>query len=207
VELRADLPLIAFARRITGYKRPDLIFADLERLRAIHRARPFQLVVAGKAHPRDDGGKALVRQIHACIRALAGTMPICFLPDYDMALAKVLVAGADVWLNTPMPPLEASGTSGMKAALNGVLNLSVLDGWWIEAWIEGVTGWAVGNDDRRHQDDAQDLYDKLERVVLPPYHEDRGRWIWMMKQAISKIAPRFNSQRMMRRYASEAYLH
>jgi len=205
-ELGPDVPLIAFARRITGYKRPDLIFADLERLRAIHRGQPFQLVVAGKAHPQDGGGKALIQRIHACIDALGDVVPACFVPDYDMALAKALVGGADIWLKTPLPPLEASGTSGMKAALNGVLNLSVLDGWWIEAWIEGATGWAVGSDDRRHEDDAQELYDKLEHVVLPLYHADRVRWIWMMKQAISKIAPRFNSQRMMRRYASEAYL-
>ncbi|WP_299820946.1 alpha-glucan family phosphorylase [uncultured Jannaschia sp.] len=206
VEMRPDLPIVAFARRMTGYKRADLIFADLERLRAIQRERPFQLVMAGKAHPRDDGGKALIGRVHEHMRALQESMPMAFMPDYDMALAKTMVAGADIWLNTPLPPMEASGTSGMKAAVNGVLNLSVLDGWWIEAWIEGVTGWAVGDDDRRHEDDAADLYDKLERVVLPLYHDDRPRWIWMMKQAMSKIGPRFNSQRMMRRYAGEAYL-
>jgi starch phosphorylase len=206
VAMDPGLPLIAFARRMTGYKRADLIFAELERLRAIHSERPFQLVMAGKAHPRDDGGKALIQRIHEVMREMQGSVPMAFLPDYDMALAKIMVAGADIWLNTPLPPMEASGTSGMKAAVNGVLNLSVLDGWWIEAWIEGVTGWAVGRDDGRHEDDAADLYDKLERVVLPLYHDDRPRWIWMMKQAMSKIGPRFNSQRMMRRYASEAYL-
>ena len=137
VAMRPDLPLIAFARRMTGYKRPDLLFADIERLRAIHRAWPFQLVMAGKAHPRDEGGKALIHEIHGQMRQLTGDIPMAFLPNYDMALAKLLVAGADVWLNTPLPPMEASGTSGMKAALNGVLNLSVLDGWWIEAWVEG----------------------------------------------------------------------
>ena len=206
VELRPDLPVIAFARRMTGYKRPDLIFADLARLRAIHAARPFQLVMAGKAHPKDDGGKALIQHVHQVMGELRGEVPMAFLPGYDMALAKVMVAGADVWLNTPLPPMEASGTSGMKAAVNGGLNLSVLDGWWIEACIESVTGWAVGGDDRRIEDDALDLYDKLERVVLPLWYDDPARWTWMMKQAISKIAPRFNSQRMMRRYASEAYL-
>lgn len=205
VELRADLPLIAFARRMTGYKRAELIFADLERLRAIYRQRPFQLVMAGKAHPRDEDGKRLIHRLHDCMRQL-GDIPMAFLPGYDTALAKTMVAGADIWLNTPLPPMEASGTSGMKAAINGVLNLSVLDGWWVEGCIEGVTGWAVGADDRQSADDAEDLYRKLEEVVLPLYHEDRGRWIWMMKQTISKIAPRFNSQRMMRRYASEAYL-
>ena len=208
VAMRPDLPLIAFARRMTGYKRPDLLFADIERLRAIHRARPFQLVMAGKAHPRDEGGKALIHEIHGHMRQLTGEIPMAFLPNYDMALAKLLVAGADVWLNTPLPPMEASGTSGMKAALNGVLNLSVLDGWWIEAWVEGGTGWAIGRDGdgARDGDHARDLYDTLEGTVLPLYYGDRGRWIWMMKEAISKIGPRFNSQRMMRRYASEAYL-
>ena len=204
--MRPDLPLIAFARRMTGYKRPDLLFADVERLRAIHRAQPFQVVMAGKAHPRDDGGKTLIHTIHDHMLQLADQVPMAFLPDYDMELAKVLVPGADIWLNTPLPPLEASGTSGMKAALNGVLNLSVLDGWWVEGCIEGVTGWAVGRDGGQDRDHARDLYDKLEATVLPLYHGDRGRWIRMMKEAISKIAVRFNSQRMMRRYASEAYL-
>jgi starch phosphorylase len=206
VAMRPDLPLIAFARRMTGYKRPDLLFADIERLRAIHRAQPFQLVMAGKAHPRDASGKALIHAIHGHMRELRGEIAMAFLPNYDMALAKVLVAGADLWLNTPLPPYEASGTSGMKAALNGVLNLSVLDGWWVEAWIEGVTGWAIGRDGGKGGDHARALYDALERTVLPLYHGDRGRWIWMMKEAISKIGPRFNSQHMMRRYASEAYL-
>ena len=135
-------------------------------------------------------------------------MRLVFLPNYEMSLAKVLVPGVDVWLNTPEPPLEASGTSGMKAALNGVLNLSVLDGWWVEAIIEGATGWAIGQDARtgEAQASAEDLYQKLEEVVLPQYYNDRARWIWMMKQAISKISYYFNTQRMMRRYAAEAYL-
>jgi starch phosphorylase len=125
-----------------------------------------------------------------------------------MRLAMTLVAGSDLWLNTPLPPLEASGTSGMKAALNGVLNLSILDGWWIEACIEGVTGWAIGEDggsmtDEQHGDA---LYHKLEHTVLPLYYSDTARWRWMMKQTIGNIASFFNSQRMMRRYATEAYL-
>lgn len=206
VEMQPDLPLIAFSRRMTGYKRPDLLFADMERLRAIHHARPFQVVLAGKAHPHDGSGKALIRQIHDYMRQLKGDIAIAFLPNYDLALAKLLVAGADVWLNTPLPPLEASGTSGMKAALNGVLNLSILDGWWVEACIEGVTGWAIGRDGSNDGDHARMLFDKLEGTVLPLYYDDRGHWIWMMKEAISKIGPRFNSQQMMRCYASEAYL-
>ena len=124
-----------------------------------------------------------------------------------MALARQLVAGTDVWLNTPLPPMEASGTSGMKAAINGVLNLSSLDGWWLEAQLEGVVGWSIeDNLATPGYDDAASLYDKLERVILPLYARDRGRWIWMMKEAISKIPQQFNSQRMMRRYAAEAYL-
>jgi len=166
------------------------------------------VVLAGKAHPRDEQGKELVRQLHAHGRALAGDVPIAFLPNYDMTFARSLVAGVDVWLNTPLPPLEASGTSGMKAALNGALNLSVLDGWWLEACIEGVTGWGIGRDATASGggEHAAELYGKLEEVVLPLYHRDRARWIWMMKQAISKIGAHFTSQRMMRRYASEAYL-
>jgi starch phosphorylase len=207
VALDPELPLLGFARRMTGYKRPELLFADLERLRQIALRRPFQVVMAGKAHPQDGDGKRLIERLHACIRELAGAVPAAFLPNYDMALAGEMVAGVDVWLNTPLPPLEASGTSGMKAAFNGVLNFSVLDGWWLEAWIEGRTGWAIGDGAAAsHEQDARALYDKLEHVILPLYHDDRPRWIWMMKEAISKIACHFNSQRMMCRYTSEAYI-
>src|SRR5204863_4186585 len=133
--------ILGFARRMTGYKRPLLLFSDLDRLTAMASDHPIQVVIAGKAHPRDQAGKEAIRRLHEICRALRGKIKCAFLPDYDMQSAKTLIAGSDVWLNTPMPPLEASGTSGMKAALNGVLNLSVLDGWWIEACIENVTGW------------------------------------------------------------------
>jgi starch phosphorylase len=201
VEMDPSVPLIGFARRMTGYKRPDLLFGDLKRLIAIAEKHPFQLVFSGKAHPADTAGKESLHLIHNAIRELQGRVPVAFLHNYDMSVAQVLVAGADVWLNNPLPPLEASGTSGMKAAVNGGLNLSMLDGWWVEGCIEGVTGWAIDN-----ATDAGPLYDKLERVVLPMYYHDRSHWIWMMKQAISKIAGYFNSHRMMRRYAAEAYL-
>jgi glycogen phosphorylase len=201
VRLDPKRAVIGFARRMTGYKRPDLLFGDLERLEALADRFPFQVVLAGKAHPADIAGKEAIQSIHRAMRALSGKVPVAFLPNYDMAIAQVLVGGADVWLNTPLPPLEASGTSGMKAAVNGVLNLSILDGWWVEGCIEGVTGWSI--DDAT---DAMPLYSKLEEVVLPLYYDDRTRWIWMMKQAISKIACYFNSHRMMRRYAAEAYL-
>ena len=201
LELDPSVPIIGFARRMTGYKRPDLLFSDLGRLAAIADKHPFQLVFSGKAHPADAAGKESLQKIHKAMRELSGRVPVAFLKNYDMALAQVLVAGADVWLNTPLPPLEASGTSGMKAAVNGVLNLSTHDGWWAEGCIEGVTGWAItdGND-------ATPLYEKLEHVVLPLYYNDRSHWTWMMKQSISKIACYFNSHRMMRRYAAEAYL-
>ena len=207
--LSPEVPLIGFARRMTQYKRPGLLFSDMDRLAAIARKRPFQVVFAGIAHPSDAPGQGLIEAINRHIQQLANTVPIVYLPNYDMRIAASLVAGADIWLNTPLPPMEASGTSGMKAALNGVLNLSVLDGWWVEACIDGVTGWAIGDGDGesgKHGSDAVDLYGKLERVVLPLYYDDRARWIWMMKQAISKIGSYFNSARMMRRYATEAYI-
>ena len=201
------LPILGFARRMTAYKRPDLLFTDLERLRAIARTHPFQIVLAGKAHPHDAGGKRLIEQLHALMRQLEGVVPIAFLPDYDMDNARALVAGAAVWLNTPLRPYEASGTSGMKAAFNGVPSLSVLDGWWVEGCIEGVTGWAIGNDTGADDSDAAALYDKLEQVVLPLYYAgDPGGWARVMMGAISKSASYFNSSRMMRRYAAEAYL-
>ena len=205
--LNPEWPILGFARRMTGYTRPDLLFSDLDRLRAIAERSPFQVVMAGKAHPNDSRGKDVIRQIGEHARVLAGDVPVVFLPGYDMALAARLVAGCDVWLNTPLPPLEASGTSGMKAALNGVLNLSVLDGWWVEACEEGVTGWAVDDPGQGGPDEhAACLYDKLENVVLPLHAQDPTRWTWMMKQAIGRVGSMFNSHRMMRRYASEAYL-
>ena len=201
------LPLLGFARRMTPYKRADLLFSDPERLKAIAQRQPFQIVLAGKAHPRDGGGKELIERLHAWARELQGAVPIVFLPDYHMDLARLLVSGVDVWLNLPLRPLEASGTSGMKAALNGVPNLSVPDGWWLEGWIEGVTGWAVGGGaDADNARDAASLYDKLEQTVLPLYHGDRAGWAAVMKGAISRNASFFNSHRMMRRYAVEAYL-
>lgn len=203
-ELQLDVPLIGFARRMTSYKRPNLLFTDLGRLKQIAREQPFQVVLAGLAHPLDDPGKQIIEELHRHIRELQGTIPIAFLPEYDMNLARTLVSGADIWLNTPLPPLEASGTSGMKAALNGVLNLSVLDGWWVEACVDGVTGWAIEGTPPG-TGDADALNHKLANVVLPLY-KDRARWVWMMKQSISKIGSTFNSQRMMRRYAAEAYM-
>lgn len=201
VALEAGKPILGFARRMTAYKRPDLLFSDLVRLRHIAAGAPFQIVLGGKAHPRDEEGKRLIALLHEHARALADVVPIVYLPDYDLSLAQLAVSGSDLWLNTPLPPLEASGTSGMKAAFNGVPSLSVLDGWWIEGCIEGVTGWAV--------DDAASLYDKLERIVLPLYYQrvsERLGWVKVMQGSITKNAAYFSSHRMMRRYATEAYL-
>ncbi len=205
VSLDPSVPTLGFARRMTAYKRPDLLFTDVERLKRIAARRPFQLVVAGKAHPRDHDGKRLIEVLNGHVRALTGTVPMVFLPNYDMALGLIMVSGVDVWLNTPLPPLEASGTSGMKAAFNGVPNLSVPDGWWAEGLIEGVTGWAIG-DGAASNGDAESLYRKLEQVVLPLYYDNRAGWIAVMKGAICRNASFFNSHRMMRRYAAEAYI-
>jgi starch phosphorylase len=209
VALHPKVPILGFARRMTAYKRPDLLFSDIERLKAIARERAFQIVLAGKAHPRDESGKRLIEQLHAQARALEGSVPVAYLPDHDLDTALAIVSGVDVWLNTPLRPFEASGTSGMKAAFNGVPNLSVLDGWWIEGCIENVTGWAIGNAEGADDGDARALYDKLEQVVLPLYYgyeREPGGWIKVMKGAISKNASYFNSHRMMRRYVTEAYL-
>ena len=207
VALRADVPTLGFARRMTGYKRPDLLFSDLARLKAIAVRLPLQIVLGGKAHPRDEGGRQLIETLHAHMRELAGSVPVVYVQNYDMALARTIIAGVDVWLNTPLAPLEASGTSGMKAAFNGVPSLSVLDGWWIEGCIEGVTGWAVGEGKPSGGSaDAAALYRKLEEVVLPlHYRSPRREWIAVMKGAIAKNASFFNSHRMMRRYVTEAY--
>ncbi len=204
-ELRPELPIVGYGRRMTGYKRPDLLFSDVERLRALARDHPFQVVLAGKAHPKDQAGKNLIASLHALARELSDVLPVVFVPNYDMAMGSILVAGSDVWLNTPVPPMEASGTSGMKAGLNGVPNLSTLDGWWVEGCIEGVTGWGIRSADSG-ADDAAALYAKLGETVLPLYERDRKGWIWMMKQSIAKVGSYFNSQRMMRQYASEAYI-
>ncbi len=203
---------IGFARRATPYKRADLIFSDLDRLReVVRRGGPLQLVFAGKAHPRDEGGKALIRRIHAVAAELERELPVVFLPDYDMALGRTLTAGVDLWLNTPERPLEASGTSGMKAAHNGVPSLSCLDGWWVEGHVEGVTGWSIGPAtpmpaSEAAEVDADDLYEKLGSVIGPLFHRRRDEWIAVMKNAIALNASFFNTHRMVQQYVTDAYL-
>ncbi len=207
VALRADAPIIGFARRMTEYKRPDLLFGDVERMRRIARSRPFQLVLAGKAHPSDEPGKRLIALVHDRLNQLRADVPAVYLANYNMDIALRLVSGTDVWLNTPLKPLEASGTSGMKAAFNAVPSLSILDGWWVEGCIEGVNGWSIGDTaDTGSSQDQEALYRKLEGTVLPLYYENRPGWIAVMKGAISKSASYFESHRMMRRYVTEAYI-
>jgi len=204
---------LGFARRATSYKRATLIFSDLERLKRVRRRGNLQLIFAGKAHPRDQEGKNLIQEIYGYASQLKDQIKIAYLEDYNMDMAAVLTSGVDVWLNTPLPPMEASGTSGMKAAHNGVLNFSVLDGWWIEGCIEGVTGWSIGpwhdepvGDEERRRMELEDLYGKLQYLILPTFYDDKDLWIDMMKKSISKVAYYFNSHRMMRRYVTEAYL-
>ncbi len=200
---------IGFARRTTPYKRADLLFADLDRLRMIARyIGPLQILYAGKAHPQDQAGKQMIQRIFDAAGALADTIRVLYLENYDMALAQRLCAGVDVWLNTPNRPQEASGTSGMKAALNGVPSLSVLDGWWLEGHIEGVTGWSIGDGHEPLTDPASELaslYDKLERVIVPLYYGRPTAFAEIMRTTIALNGAFFNTQRMVRQYLVNAY--
>lgn len=213
VDMDYGILTIGFARRATGYKRANLIFSDLEKLRKVNRKGKIQIIFAGKAHPKDGTGKETIREVFNCIKKLRDEIKIVYLENYDMGLAAKLISGVDLWLNTPQSPLEASGTSGMKAAHNGVINFSVLDGWWVEGCFEGITGWAIGphpnevvtNEERKARE-IDDLYNKLEYVIVPLFYQRRDRWIEMMKNSIGKLAHYFNSHRMMLRYVIEAYL-
>lgn len=214
VEMDPNVLTIGFARRATAYKRPHLLFHDIDRLIKICSQAKLQIIYAGKAHPHDDNGKKLIQGIYGYRDKLKGKVDIAFLPGYNMDIALKLVSGVDVWLNTPLRPLEASGTSGMKAAHNGVMNFSVLDGWWIEGHIEGFTGWSIGGPPTETSEagicdaeDAEDLYHKLENLIIPKYYDSsKAGWSRMMRNAISKNAYYFNSHRMMRRYVTEAYI-
>ncbi len=200
---------IGLARRATRYKQIGLLFDDLERLASLASAiGPIQVLCAGKAHPRDEDGKALLRNLVTASRSLGDDVPVVLLENYDLGLAGLLCAGTDVWLNTPEPPNEASGTSGMKAAVNGVPSLSILDGWWIEGWLEGVTGWAIGDPDDPPaglSQGAAALYDKLEHQVLPRYYADPDGYRSVMRNAIALNASFFSTDRMVREYALNAY--
>jgi starch phosphorylase len=212
VALDPDVFTIGFARRVATYKRADLFFHDVERVRRLHaEAGRIQLVFAGKAHPHDGGGKELIRRLYQSAAAVESDIRFVYLENYDMEIGALITAGVDVWLNNPEAPLEASGTSGMKAALNGVPSLSILDGWWVEGCVEGVTGWAIGQDDfargvkADRARDAHLTYDKLEYVVLPAYYHDRERYLDIMRHAIAINGAFFNTQRMMQQYVQRVY--
>ena len=212
-QLDTNVLTVGFARRATEYKRATLIFSDLEKLMEVKSQGRIQLIFAGKAHPKDEMGKNLIKEIFQYIDKLKGEVNIVYLENYNMEIAAKMTSGVDVWLNTPLPPYEASGTSGMKAAHNGVINFSVLDGWWIEGCVEGLTGWAIGpspkqwlSDQETRKRELVDLYNKLEFLIIPKFYLQRDDWIGMMKNSIGKIAYYFNSHRMMRKYATDAYL-
>lgn len=207
-----DVLTIGFARRAASYKRADLIFEDMERLKKIlSEVGAIQLIYAGKAHPQDQDGKELIKRIFQEKDSLKKDIKIAYLENYDMELGKLITSGVDIWLNTPIPPREASGTSGMKAALNGVPSLSILDGWWIEGCIEGVTGWSIGKMQRGSEEkenraeDANSLYDKLEQIIVPMFYNDRQQFMNIMRHAIALNGSFFNTQRMMQQYVLKAY--
>jgi starch phosphorylase len=213
LKLDSGILTIGFARRATEYKRATMIFSDLEKLKEVNGRGKIQLIFAGKAHPKDEMGKRLIKEIYEFIDRLKGEIEIGYLENYNMEIAGRLTSGVDVWLNTPLPPYEASGTSGMKAAHNGVVNFSVLDGWWIEGCVEGLTGWAIGpssdqglNEQDTRKRELADLYNKLEYLIIPKFYQQRDAWIDLMKNSIGKIAYYFNTHRMMRKYATDAYL-
>jgi starch phosphorylase len=199
---------IGFARRATPYKRADLIFTNPARLAEIAATvGPLQIVFGGKAHPHDGGGKDLIRRIHQAAASLAGQVTVVYVENYEMEIAATMIAGVDLWLNNPMKPLEASGTSGMKAALNGVPSLSVLDGWWIEGHVEAVTGWSIGGlePEGDQSKDANEIYLKLERVILPLYYGLPFAYAEVMRSAIAINGSFFNTQRMVEQYVRNAY--
>ncbi len=215
VERRSGIKLdpivmtLGFARRASTYKRADLLLSDLDRLkRIVRQAGPLQIIYGGKSHPRDEGGKAVIRRIFEALAALRDTIPIVYIEDYDMTLGHFICAGVDLWVNTPQKPQEASGTSGMKAALNGVPSLSVLDGWWIEGHLEGVTGWSIGDGWQVASNpamEASSLYEKLEYLILPAFYKGPDAFGEIMRSAIAINGSFFNAQRMVSQYVKNAY--
>jgi starch phosphorylase len=214
VALNPNALTLGFARRAAAYKRADLLLHDLQRLDAMaSNIGPMQLVYAGKAHPADNEGKAVIRRVLGA-RSHLKHVKLVYVANYDMTLARLIIAGIDVWVNTPQPPLEASGTSGMKAALNGVPSLSVLDGWWIEGHIEGITGWAIGSYEPLHRTsqtpasdaaDAKALYDTLEHTILPLFYREPSRFTAVRRSAIALNGAFFTTQRMLQEYVLRAY--
>jgi len=207
IELQEDVFTIGFARRAAAYKRADLLFTDIERLRRIGRnVGSIQILFAGKAHPHDESGKDMIRRVVGAAACLEGTgVRVIYLNNYEMELAGFLTSGVDLWLNTPLRPFEASGTSGMKAALNGIPSLSILDGWWVEGCHEGLTGWAIGDRDAAPVRESASLYEKLESIILPMYYRNQAAYAEIMRSVISVNASFFNTNRMLGQYLNDAY--
>jgi starch phosphorylase len=209
VQLDEKILTIGFARRAATYKRADLLFSRADHLRWIaQNIGPLQVVYGGKAHPADGGGKDVIRHIFQAAEALKDVVKIVYVPDYDWTWAPLLYSGVDLWLNTPKRPQEASGTSGMKAALNGVPSLSILDGWWVEGCLEGITGWAIGHGTETMENEeaeANSLYAKLEMVILPMFYGRPRAYAMVMRSAIAINGSFFNTQRMVSQYISNAY--
>jgi len=211
IAMEMDVLTLGFARRATAYKRADLLFSDIERLKAIgSKWGGLQIIYAGKAHPHDETGKEQIQRVFRARDLLRNQIKIVYLTEYDMDMGKMMTGGVDIWLNTPKPPLEASGTSGMKAAVNGVPSFSMLDGWWIEGCIEGVTGWSIGSQadamEENHGQDAAALYAKLENVIMPLYRDNQDGFLDIMRHAIALNGSFFNTHRMLQQYVAKAYL-
>ncbi len=213
IDLDPHVFTIGFARRATSYKRAELLFKDFERLKNMaDKIGKIQIIFAGKAHPRDSQGKEIIQRIKGLTYHGTNNLRIVFINNYDMGVAKKLLAGVDLWLNTPKRPLEASGTSGMKAAHNAVPSLSILDGWWIEGCIENMTGWAIGkenvygDDFRIDEEDASSLYEKLEQKIIPLYYNDNEGYLNVMRNTLSINASYFNTHRMAKQYIIRAYV-
>jgi starch phosphorylase len=208
VALDPNVFTIGFGRRASTYKRADLLFRDPARLKHIaENVAPIQLVYAGKAHPRDEGGKEIIRGVFNGAASVSDAIRSVYVQNYDLRWGGLLTSGVDLWLNTPMRPQEASGTSGMKAALNGVPSFSVLDGWWVEGHIEGITGWSIGDEDADDKEEVAELYDKLEREIVPMFYGKPHRYTEIMRSSIALNGSFFNTQRMVRQYISNAYTY
>lgn len=208
VKLSESVATLGFARRAAEYKRADLLFSDLNRLRAIRQnAGPFQVIFGGKAHPQDEAGKRVIRKVFEAAASLRDAISVVYVPDYNVRWARLITSGVDLWLNTPHRPFEASGTSGMKAALNAIPSLSVRDGWWVEGHFEGVTGWSIGYDEdsEQHEVEIASLYEKLEHTILPIFYSQPEAYAQIMRSAIALNGSFFNTQRMLSQYVLNAY--
>ncbi len=211
VGMNYDHFTIGFARRQTAYKRPDLLISDPNRISEIaERVGSIQIIYAGKAHPKDTSGKQTIKKIFETMKTIKGNVKIAYIHNYDITIAKLMTSGVDLWLNTPRRPYEASGTSGMKAAHNGVPQFSTLDGWWLEGCIENITGWSIGPEKTQEEAsddeiDRNDLYNKLENWIIPKFYTDRDNWIRTMRSCIAINASFFNTNRMIQQYVLNAY--